>query len=221
MTKYYIHYIIFLILFYNISSTPSYESLKKYGNISTYKKNIVLDSSDFDKGDEIYIKISGEFSSQYISFRFYDNLEEWTGTIVGFRNEYPTKTDDKRDSNNALMYQIRYYTIEKKKDYLDSIKGNYLVIYTDMEGKYEIENTEKNEGFSKVLIICIVLGIAIIAGIITLIVCCCRKKKTAGTVTQVVVDNNGYSQNYVQQPQTNVQGVNVYGTNYGNPNKPL
>ena len=90
-----------------------------------------------------------------------------------------------------------------------------------MEGKYEIENTEKNEGFSKVLIICIVLGIAVIAGIITLIVCCCRKKKTAGSVTQVVVENNGYSQNYVQQPQINGQGVNAYGANYGNPNNPL
>ena len=78
-----------------------------------------------------------------------------------------------------------------------------------MEGKYEIENTEKNEGFSKVLIICIVLGIAVIAGIITLIYCYCRKKKTTGSVTQVVVENNENSQNYIQQPQTNVQGINV------------
>ena len=45
-----------------------------------------------------------------------------------------------------------------------------------MDGTYDIENTKENEGNSKVVIACVVVGVVVVIAIIG-IICYCRKRK--------------------------------------------
>ena len=142
---------------------------------------IVFNSEPFKEKEEIFIKVTGLFVYEYIDFAFIDNIDLLSDinskNEIKFEREYPTKTDAQYDPNGAYEYEIKYYTIEKEKKYLGNLKGNNLVIRTYMNGYYDIENTKENFGYSKLVIICISVGIVVIIIIIVLVHIIKRRKQ--------------------------------------------
>lgn len=71
--------------------------------------------------------------------------------IRGFnlKREYLNKIKERTDIGED--YEERYFTIEKTQDKLKSgQEGKYLIILPNMDGSYDIENTNTNKGNSKV-----------------------------------------------------------------------
>ena len=161
--------------------------LEKYGQIlQTSDPCLLLDSSGFKIGEEIYIKISGIFLEEfpYIEYYFYDNEEvvpnnKCIPSSVQPFKEYFNKIDKVLDDYGNLLYEIRYFTIDKKKEYLGESNGNILKIFPHMYGTYGIENTEINQGYARIL--GIVIACVVIVGVIIAIIIYCiyRRKRMA------------------------------------------
>ena len=146
---------------------------------------ILFDSSEFKIGEEIFIKITGTF------------LEEFA------YKEYYNKIDKVLDDYGKPLYEIRYFTIDKKKEYLGTSNGNYLKIFTHMNGNYDIENTEMNQGYAR--IVGIIIAVVVIVGvIIAVIVYCIYRRKRMAQFNQ-------------SGPTYNAQNVPVKNM-YNNPN---
>ena len=219
--------------------------LGKYGKINTNSDVVFFDSSDFKVDDEIYIVISGYFRQTYIEYVFVDDISIRSSfTTSDLRREYATKTVTKTDIYDGYTYEERYYTIEKTRNHIKNGNGKYLLIYTDMYGYYDIENTKENHGNSKAVIIGVVLAVVVIAVIVGIIVYCYRRKKLAA-MNQVSVpvysdnnqvqvnnnnnviaynnneNNNGFNSNdnvYNKTPNYNYPNNNTPNYNYQNNN---
>ena len=160
--------------------------LEKYGLLQLIKDPCILfDSSDFKIGEEIYIKITGVFLEQYpyIEYYFYDeeNSIQKCDIIQGqpIFKEYYNKIDKVLDDYGNLLYEIRYFIIDKKKEELASINGNVLKVFPHMYDKYDIENTKINQGYPR--IVGIVIAVVVVAIIIFAIIIYCiyRRKRMA------------------------------------------
>ena len=197
-----------------LSSTDYY--LEQYEQLlQTEDRMIILKSSDFKENEEIYIKLTGIFNFEYIDFKFYDNYDEINKDDNSkFKHEYPTKNDAQYDVNGAFLYDIKYYTIEKNKKNLGDLKGDYLVIYPNMYGIYDFENTKINQGYSKLVGIIVSVGIVVIIIIVVIVYFCYyRKRRLRG--------GPGISSNsYKPQQKVPVQYNNGYppAPNNGYPN---
>ena len=167
-----------IILINKVLSSNDYE-LEPYEQLLQIDfRMIILKSSSFKENEEIYIKLTGIFNFEYIDFKFYDNLNEMNkDDISKYKKEYPTKTDGQYDVNGAFLYDIKYYTIEKNKKNLGDLKGDYLVIYTNMYGIYDFENTKINYGYSKLVGIIISVGIVVIIIIVVIVYFCYYRKR--------------------------------------------
>ena len=175
----------FFFIKYILSSTD-YE-LGKYQLLSgLINRCITFDSSDFKIGEEIYIKITGRFSNPYIEYYFYDD-EDILQTedkcniisVVPPFKEYFNKIEKVLDDYGNYLYDIRYFTIDKKKESLASLNGHYLKIFPYMDSLYDIENTQMNQGYAR--IVGIVIAVVVIVGIIIAIIIYCiyRRKRMA------------------------------------------
>ena len=172
---------------------------------------ILFDSSEFKIGEEIFIKITGTFLEEfaYIEYYFYDNesknKNEKCNNLSGqsLIKEYYNKIDKVTDDYGNPLYEIRYFTIDKKKEYLGTSNGNYLKIFTHMNGNYDIENTEMNQGYAR--IVGIIIAVVVIVGvIIAVIVYCIYRRKRMAQFNQ-------------SGPTYNAQNVPVKNM-YNNPN---
>jgi hypothetical protein len=178
------------------------------------KEIIVFNTERFKEKEEIYIKVTGLFFYEYIDFAFIDDINLLSNinskNEIKFEREFPTKTDAQYDPNGAYEYEIKYYTIEKEKKYLGNLNGNNLVIKPYMNGYYDIENTKENFGYSKLVIICITVGIAAIIIIIVIIHIIKRRKRF----------NQNYppATPYNAQQKVPIQYNNGYPPNYPYPN---
>ena len=205
---FYIFLIKYILLQGTYSGTGYDIYLEKYNKTYTQSSYIIFNSTDFKLDEEIYLKISGYFKEQYIEYKFFDDWYEISTTTLylDLEKEYPNKNETKTDKekNNGYEYHVKYYTIEKTKSNLKSAKkGNYLLIHTNMDGYYDIENTKDNEGLDTITIIIIVVVVVVVLAIAGIAYCCCRKK-TTGQVAQnnqantevVNINNNaGYNNN--------------------------
>ena len=158
---------------------------------------ILFDSSEFKIGEEIFIKITGIFLEEYsyIEYYFYDNenknKNEKCNNLSGqsLIKEYYNKIDKVTDDYGNPLYEIRYFTIDKKKEYLGTSNGNYLKIFTHMYGNYDIENTEINQGYARIVGIIIVV-VVIVGVIIAIIVYCIYRRKRMAQFNQPGPINN-------------------------------
>jgi len=145
---------------------------------------INLDSSGFKIGEEIYIKITGRFLKNYIEYYFYDDEESpiencLVDPVQIPLVEYFNKVDKVLDEYGNYLYDIRYFTIDKKKENLGLSNGNMLKIIPYMQGLYDIENTKINQGYARIVgivIACVVIVVIIIA---IIIYCIYRRKRLA------------------------------------------
>ena len=192
--------------------------LKKYGKItvSSSKTNITFDSSEFEKDEKIYFKITAtRFTNEVIYFEFFDNLNRDT-------SYYHLKYIYSNDEDSEFDKEIKYYIIKKSSDNIGSSNGKYLMIYFYCEGDVEIENIEKH--YNTIIIIVIVV-IVVIVGIIYLIYYCYKRKKDAtmsnnnnNNIPYTDEQNNNYNDyNYNQQIQMN-QNINNKGNREINQN---
>ncbi len=190
--------------------------LKKYGKItvSSSKTNITFDSSEFEKDEKIYFKITAtRFTNEVIYFEFFDNLNRDT-------SYYHLKYVNSNDEDSEFDKEIKYYIIKKSSDNIGSSNGKYLMIYFYCEGDVEIENIEKH--YNTIIIIVIVV-IVVIVGIIYLIYYCYKRKKDAtmnnnNNIPYSDEQNNNYNDyNYNQQTQMN-QNINNKGNRQINQN---
>ena len=217
-------YVFYIFLIKNILSDEVYD-LDKYKRLNQTKDAVIFfNSNGFQIGDEIYIKIYGSFSEDYIDYKFIDTLEDLNELLniyeesnydedIYYKKLNLITVDSNKHETVNDKTEIRYYTIKKKKSTLDGKEGKYLAIFTYMDGYYDIENTVENQGNSGgaiIVIICVVVVVVVIAAIIFIIYYCYKKKKSAST-NQDVQNNN-------EQQVKFQSNVDVYSNNNNNNN---
>ena len=139
-----------LILISKILSIEFLESFKE-NQISCDKEFIILDSSEFKKGDKIYLEMEAKrFSKDFINYEFIDDISSYINiTNIPFHkkdsknHKFSTKTSIKRDFDIPILV-TKYFTI--KKNIKKEKKGDFLVIIFYCEGDVLIKNSEKNNG---------------------------------------------------------------------------
>ena len=227
---------ILFVLIINGSSSEGEEQTETEGNISyTFKVDlkkhkkvtvpasdrlIIFDSSDFEKGEEIYFKITADsFNKDYLLYKFFDNGVSMSNEdLDNYKKSTPSKTDNKYDGGEIVSV-TKYYTIKKDERELGSLEGKYLVIVFDCAGNVLIENTKENEGKTTMIVVIVVVVVVVIAAAIC-IYCYCKKKKALanGTTTnEVYVGNNNNNQKYNMNMNSG-NNANVYSNNNYNNN---
>jgi hypothetical protein len=185
---------------------PTNEILKKNGKI-TLKANenvVIFESKSFSEGDKMSFKITAAtFDNDNIMFEFFDDYNTYDFEMDLYESpERSRNAEDVYDTNNWVgKGTTKFYTIKKDKAYFkDNVKGKYLGIYIDAQGKILVENYNKEQ--STTITIIIVVVVVVIAVIVIIVYCIKRKKRLAEM-------NNGYDQNNV-----NVNNIPYQG-NYG------
>ena len=172
---------------------------------------VVFDSDSFSEGDKMSFKITAaKFEEEDIMFEFYDDYDFQDFTMEN--DESPEKKKDAQDvydsndwSGEGTTY---FYTIKKDKKYFKTgVKGKYLGIFIDAQGKILVENYKKEVNMTIVIIIVVVVVVIIIA----LIICYCVKRRK-----QLAEMNNGYNGNNAYVNNNPNQGN--YGQQQNNPN---
>ena len=219
---FYVFYI-FLIQYILIQgSSMDYYCLAKYNKTYTNSPSIIFNATEFNLDEEIYLKISGYFIKDFIQYQFFDDISDFDNEIYAYHlgfstsleltKENPTKYEKKKDKdiNNGYEYYIGYYTIEKTKTNLKNAeKGDYLVIVTNMDGYYDIENTKENQGNDKTTIIIIVVVVVAVCAIVGIIYYCCCRKKKAAQMAQAAQNNQANS------ARVNINNNAAYNNNLG------
>ena len=119
MNPNYIIYFLFIILINIALSTSLTVNFKKYGEYKALTEAwVIFESSEFNKGDEIYFVINcGRFSDKNLLFYFFDDLSnppefESGKKSVEFiqRNQHYEKIGKKK----YLKDEEAYFTVEKR-----------------------------------------------------------------------------------------------------------
>ena len=210
------------VIIKNIYSTTSKSDnfyLKKGEEIIVQGEDaaIIMETKDFNKGDEIYLKITADyFYNENIYFEFFDDFSTYEpNPDDAFKAEINIKKGNNYNENYDKISETKYYTIKKDYEHLGNLKGNYLTIYFFCYGEVIITNTEENEGkLSKGAIIAIVVVVVVI-GVGVIIFYCIKKKKMSQMTNnkETAVNNN---QNYDNNDNQNYD--NNYNQNYDNNN---
>ena len=200
---------------YNIILTNDYypfsdKLLKKYEKITIPSGNniAIFDSSEFDKGDTIYFKITAtSFIDEKLYYEFYDNYNFQDFTM----EEYVSPSKSTSGTN--------YYRIKKDSRVLGSLEGKYLALNFECTGNVEIENTKEDGSKVSTTVIVVVVVVVVIVLVIG-IICYCKRRKAmltqGGTNTEAVNINKNYNnQNYGQQQAQINQNYNQ-NMNMGN-----
>ena len=225
--------LIFLSFLIKESKLSQEEVLNKYGSIKTKYSSMIINSTDFNLGDDIYLTFNSESNcDEYLRYQFYDEIKD-------IYNQTSDLKYNMRPGSKAITHLLGskthlslYYTINKNKGYLENLKGNILYIEFKCEGEVEIKNTKDNASI-------IYLYIGIFIAILFLIIFCflvakgclfwyiCLKfvfKKRMYNVDNIGVPVNlgnnqlymNYPQNsivYVTQPQNEFNNVNSISNN--------
>jgi len=204
---------------YSTTSKPDNSYLKKGKDITVKGEDgaIIMETKDFNKGDEIYLKITADyFYDENIYCQFFDDLSTYEPNSDDvFKVERNLKKDNNYNENNDIISMTYYYTIKKDYTTLGNLKGDYLTIFFNCYGEVIITNTEENEGkLSKGAIIAIVVVVVVI-GVGVIIFYCIKKKKMSQMTNnkETAVNNN---QNYDNNDNQNYD--NNYNQNYDNNN---
>ena len=158
--------IFFTLLYLSISSElSSLEIIPKYGKKKTWSNEILLDVSDFDSGDKIYISIT-TYSYTYVdtrlNYKFYENINGMS-SHSSYNYVY--------ESSSTSSYSQKTYDYKIKKNVSNA---KYLYMSYNFELPVTIENTADDIS-TTVIIIIVVSCVVFFAILITLIVCCCKR----------------------------------------------
>ena len=192
-----------------INAVLSYEIIPKYGAKKVYDHSVVLETKDFDVGDNIYISVTtyDYCFNTYLYYQFYQSINDKL-VLVYSDSVYQTSSS----TVSGFSYEEEYtYKIKKP-----SSNGNYLYLESNCYPPLYFENTEK-DGSIVVLVVSIVVSVVVVV-VFIIIICCCCKNCRRGTVAAVPVSGvygvSPYSvqPNYMMvQPVPNIQ---PYDPNY-------
>ena len=186
---------------------------KKYSKQKTENPIIFFDTSDFKVGDEIYLIFSGVFYDDEIYYAFIDDFT--TTEISEYEVEKSNKVKTKKKKGNN--YESRYYTFKKTEKAIQNSEGKYLMLLTNLDGEYEIENTEENKGNNgNTAIIIVVIVVVVVIAVIIFIICYCKKKKQAANNQENHQDDNNvkvYNNEYNTNGQIHKSGNQGFNNN--------
>ena len=150
------------ILLSIISRISTIEIIPKYGKKTINDYEALLDVSDFDSGDKIYISITATYSgsSTKLCYKFYDSF---TGSFTC--NQYADW------SSSTSSYSTDTYNYKIKKNNSNS---KYLYMRYQFTPPVTIENTE-NDSTVTVIIIVVVVFVVVVVVVIIIICCCCKR----------------------------------------------
>ena len=152
-----------LILLSIISRISTIEIIPKYGKKTIYDTEALLDISDFDSGDKIYISITPTYSgyNTKLYYKFYNGIG--TGSYTW---DYYTDW-----SSSTSSYSEETYNYKITKDYSNA---KYLYMTYHFTPPVIIENTE-NDSTVTVIIIVVVVFVVVVVVVIIIICCCCKR----------------------------------------------
>ena len=213
-----IFYFLLVILINNALMSTSEVDFKKEGYYTVGSDKIgmdrwaIFDSSSFNKGDEIYFKITADyFNSNYLDFFFFDDAEVFTNlnTISNKKSVSASKSKNNKDGT-----ETKYFKVKKNDENLGSLSGKYLVLSIDSTGTMKYENTKENEGKTTIIVVVVVVIIAVI-----LIFCYCKRRKAMANMQGNNYNANVYNNNKnYNNNNYNNGGQNNYGQQQQYPN---
>ena len=162
MVKNYYVGISIIYISFLIKAVKSFEEeiLEKYGSIKTKYGSMIVNTSEFQQGDNIYLKLESDSNcDDFIRYQFYDNINNIYNQTSDLK--YNMRAGSRAVTNvfGRKTHISLYYTINKNGEFLNNIKGNILYFEFKCEGEVEIKNT-KND--SSVIFIFIGLFICIL-----------------------------------------------------------
>ena len=173
----------FVIFFNLIIGLLSEDILQKSESKETNNDYIIFNSSSFSIGNDMYFEIKSKSDcDDYLYYQYYDNVSS-----IDYNSELYYKTKSTTSSSTKVNGKIKslnlYFTITKKENELDGLKGDYLFLNFDCDDSVEFANSEKS-GISKNTAIIL----PIVAGVILLFIACFliiryyRKRRMRGVV---------------------------------------
>jgi hypothetical protein len=187
-----------------------FETLQKEKSIKVDASDymITFNCKDFKDGEEMYFKIKAYKGTFYyqtgyngVFYQYIDGNHGYDESKLRFA-EYQFETD--YETLPSGEYQIKYFTITKKKSEFEGTNGELLLIYFNIDhGPVEITNTLEDEGkFETWKIVVIVVAVVLVAAVFIGCFCYRRKKQlamrnqNAGTVGVNQYNNAQYAPQY-------------------------
>ena len=145
MTKKSLGQIILIFLFFLIKEvklSPD-QVLSKYGSIKTEYSSMIINSTEFNLGDDIYLTINSDLNcDDYLRYQFYDKINDIYNQSSDLKYNMRAGSTAKTNILGRKTHFSLYYTINKNKGILENLKGNLLYIEFKCEGDVEIKNTK-------------------------------------------------------------------------------
>ena len=148
---------LFLFYFYFLVqalSSPE-EILNKYSSIKTTNNYAIVNITDFNYNDNIYLSLKSYSScEEYIEYQFYDSIEDifndTTDIKFNGRPYYIYKNNMFDPKNKTILF----FGIAKRKEILSKLKGNYLSLIFCCKGEVEIINTKERKENLRLILLC-------------------------------------------------------------------
>jgi len=160
MKKLFILYITILFHIFLIQGINSFEEeiLNKYGSIRTKYSSMILNTSEFERGDDIFIKLESDSNcDENIRYQFYDNINEIYNQTSDLKYNLRAQSRSMTHILGKKTHLSLFYTINKNRIDLDNSEGNILYFEFRCEGEVEIKNTKTNTTIYFVIIAIIIV----------------------------------------------------------------
>ena len=133
----------FLAFLFGKIFSSSEEILNKYSSIITKNNSMIMNITEFKYDENIYLTLKSlQRCVEFIEYQFYDDIEKLYFPDPEFK--YTVRPNIKiKKYIFGPNQNIYYYTIVKRKDILDNLKGNILYLKFNCGGEVEIINTRK------------------------------------------------------------------------------
>jgi len=138
-----------IFLLFNAQSSAK-ELINKYSSIKTKDNSIILNLSEFNYNENIYLTLKTEtVCEDYLEYKFYDDIND----IFNENNDEKMKIrpylKEKYNILEIKTYFSWYYTIMKRKNSFNDLKENYLLLIFKCESEIEVINSkDKHENIS-------------------------------------------------------------------------
>ena len=175
MKKRFILYITLLFQIFLIKEISSFEEeiLNKYGSIKTKYSSMILNTSEFERGEDIFIKLESDSNcDEFIRYQFYDNINEIYNQTSDLKFSLRAQSRSVTHILGKKTHLSLFYTINKNRIDLDNSEGNILYFEFRCEGDVVIKNTKTNTtivfviiAFIIVILFFIIFCFAIIKGL--------------------------------------------------------
>ena len=134
------------------------EILEKYGSIKTKYSSMIVNTSEFQQGDNIYLKLESDSNcDEFIRYQFYDNINEIYNQTSDLKFSLRAQSRSMTHILGKKTHLSLFYTINKNRIDLDNSGGNILYFEFRCEGDVEIKNTKTNTTIYFVIIALIIV----------------------------------------------------------------